>query len=273
MAYQEYFRGKVCVVTGAASGIGLGLSKALLGAGATVVLADRDIPRLTAVVQGLGEGAEAVPCDVTREEQVQGLLEGAVSRHGRLDVLFNNAGVPGTVPIERVTLADWRRQIEINLWGVVCGVHFALPIMRRQGGGHIVNTASFAGLVPLPMQAMYAATKFGVVGLSESLRLELEEEGIRVSVLCPGNVVSGIFGVSHSGEAVDNPPPPDAVPTEEAVEIILEAVASRDGIVVLPADLEAAWLRYRTAPEEAEESLRELRRQRKAAFLAGGRIS
>lgn len=277
MSDLPYFRDKVCVVTGAASGIGLGLSKALLGSGAMVAMADRNLPMLTSAVQDLGAPAErvqAVACDVTQEEQVQALIEGTVARWGRLDLLFNNAGVPGTAPIGLVSLADWRRLLEINVWGVICGVHYALPVMRKQGRGHIVNTASFAGLLPLPMQAPYVTTKYAVVGLSESLRLELEDEGIHVSVVCPGNVVSGIFGVATSGgERVDNPPPPDAVPTDEAVATILAGVANREGIIILPDPLKRFWHLYRTEPEEAEQQMRALRRKRQEAFMTGGPVS
>ena len=145
--------------------------------------------------------------------------------------------------------------------------------MRRQGHGHIVNTSSFAGLVPFPYQAPYVATKFAVTGLSESLRLELEDEGIHVSAVCPGNVVSGIFQVSSTGEFAANPVPPDAVPTDEAVERILTGVANQEGLIILPENLVEAWRHYRTFPEEAEGTLRELGRRRKQAFLTGGPVS
>lgn len=139
--------------------------------------------------------------DVTKQEQVQQMIQTAASRHGRLDFLFNNAGVGGTLPIEDVTLEHWRRIIDLNLWGVIYGVDAALPIMRRQGGGHIVNTSSVAGLLPIPFQAMYCATKYAVVGLSESLRYEVEDQGIRFSVVCPGNVATAIRGTPSLANA------------------------------------------------------------------------
>ncbi len=197
MQGEEYYRGKGCVVTGAASGIGFALAEALLQTGAVVLMADRDTGKLTAAVEKLGVHAgrvQAMTVDVTNQEQVQHMIEEAAARHGRLDFLFNNAGMGGTAPIEKITLEHWRLIMDVNLWSVIYGTHFALPVMRRQGGGHIVNTASMAGLIPPPFQALYCTTKYAVVGLSESLRFELGDEGIHVTVVCPGNVATSIFG-------------------------------------------------------------------------------
>lgn len=115
-------------------------------------MADRDMELLDSAVEQLGALAErAVPAnvDVTDQGQVEQVIRDCASRHGRLDFLFNNAGVPWFRPISEATLDDWRRLIDVNLWGVIYGVHAAIPIMRKQGGGHIVNTASFAGLIAL----------------------------------------------------------------------------------------------------------------------------
>ena len=276
MPYDDYFLDQVCIVTGAASGIGLALSRGLLHAGARVVMADRDTSRLGHAVVGLGafgDRLQPFPVDVTVEEEVQCLVEDTAEHWGRLDMLFNNAGIPGTMPIGQATLGHWRRIVDVNLWGVLYGVHFALPIMRRQGHGHLVNTASVAGVVPPPYQALYCTTKYAVVGLSESLRLELEDEGIHVTVVCPGNVVSRIFGTPVLGEPIDVPPPPDALPAEEAAEAILAGVARKEGILVLPQAMHDLWRLYGTSPREAEEVLREIGRKRKAAFLAGSPVS
>lgn len=272
MNYQEYYRDKVCVVTGAASGIGLALSKALLRSGATVVMADRDAPTLSSALESLAapaDRARAVEVDVTREAQVRQLIEETASRHGRLDVLFNNAGIPATLPIETATLEHWRRIIDVNLWGVIYGVHYALPLMRRQGSGHIVNTASLAGLLPLPFQALYCTTKYAVVGLSESLRWELADEGVHVSVVCPGNVATRIFGTPVLGERIEAPPPPDAIPADEAAEIILTGVANREGIIILPESLRVFY----TSPEACEKLMRAKLEERRTLFLTGGPIS
>ncbi len=273
MEAEAYFRGKGCVVTGAASGIGFAVAEALLQAGAVVFMADRDMQTLASAAGRLGSHAGRVhelSVDVTSPEQVRQMVEEAARRHGRLDLLFNNAGVGGTLPIGEATLEHWRRIVDVNLWGVIYGVHFALPIMRRQAGGHIVNTASIAGLIPPPFQALYCATKYAVVGLSESLRFELEEEGIHFSVVCPGNVASRIFGTPILGRRVEAAPPPDAVPAEEAARTILAGVANREGIIVLPETYGEIWRRYRTSPEAFEAEMREMARQRRSAYASKG---
>jgi NAD(P)-dependent dehydrogenase (short-subunit alcohol dehydrogenase family) len=273
MHVEKYFHGKGCVVTGAASGIGYAVSEALLQAGAVVFLVDRDTKTLVPAVERLGVHAGRVHSaivDVTNQEQVQQLIQDAAARHRRLDFLFNNAGVGGTMPIGEATLEHWRRIIDINLWGVIYGIHAALPIMRRQGGGHIVNTGSIAGLIPVPFQALYCATKYAVAGLSESLRFELEEEGIHLSVVCPGNVASRIFGTPILGERIEAKPPDDAIPAAEAAKTILAGVANQEGIIVLPEKFRKMWRQYWSSPEGAEHELREVARQRRSAFLSKG---
>lgn len=237
-----------------------------------MVLADRDAERLAAAAEDLGTHTgrvHATPVDVTDPKQVQRLVEEAAAQHGSLDFLFNNAGVGATMPIELATLEHWRRIVDLNLWGVIYGVHAALPIMRRQGSGHIVNTASLAGLVPLPYQALYATTKYGVVGMSECLRYELAADGIRVSVVCPGNVVSRIFSTAITGEEIDAKPPEDAIPAEEAAAIILTGVASGEGIIAFPDKPRELWRLYATSPEKVEGYLRDVARQRRIAYASG----
>ncbi len=265
MTGEEYYRGKGCVVTGAASGIGFALAEALLQAGAVVLMTDRDTEKLTAAVEHLAAHAGrvyAMTVDVTNQEQVKQMIEEAASHHGRLDFLFNNAGMGGTAPIEKITLEHWRLIMDVNLWSVIYGIHFALPIMRRQGGGHIVNTASIAGLIPPAYQALYCTTKYAVVGLSESLRFELGDEGIHFSVVCPGNVATAIFGATK--------PPEDAVSAEEAARITLEGVAQKQGIIALPEKYRQMWRRYWSSPEAFESEQWETARQRRSAFQAKG---
>jgi NAD(P)-dependent dehydrogenase (short-subunit alcohol dehydrogenase family) len=269
---SEHFDGRVCVVTGAASGIGFAVSAALLDAGAVVVLADRDADRLASAAGELAAHVgqvDSIPIDVTDAQQVQHVIDDTVSRRGSLDFLFNNAGVGGTLPIADATLQHWRRIVELNLWGVIHGVHAALPVMRRQGSGHIVNTASLAGLVPFPYQSLYCTTKYGVVGMSECLRYELAADNIRVSVVCPGNVVSRIFGTPILGEAVDATPPEDAIPAEEAARIILDGVAEGEGIIAFPDGPKQLWRQYWASPETVEGYLQALAGQRRSAFASG----
>lgn len=275
MHHEEHFRGKSCVITGAASGIGFAVTAALLKAGAVVFMADLDKERLSSAIEQLDAHVgrlHSMAVDVTDPQQVQQLIANAASQHGSLDFLFNNAGVGGTLPIEQATLEHWRRIFDLNLWGVIYGIDAALPVMRRQGSGHIVNTASLAGLIPLPFQVLYCTTKAAVVALSESLRIELGDEEIHVSVVCPGNVVSRIWGTPILGQRIDVKPPDDAIPAEEAARIILAGVAEGQGIIALPEEIRLTWRRYWACPEEGERDLRELARQRRSAFRSGGSI-
>jgi NAD(P)-dependent dehydrogenase (short-subunit alcohol dehydrogenase family) len=272
MAVEEHFIGKGCVVTGAASGIGYAVSDALLQAGAVVFLADRDRKTLASAMERLGAHVGRVHSahvDVTDQRQVQQVIQDAASRHGRLDFLFNNAGIGGTMPIGEATLEHWRRLIDVNLWGVIYGVHAAIPIMRRQGGGHIINTASLAGLIPFPFQALYCTTKYAVVGVSESLRFELADDGIHVSVVCPSDVATRIYGTPIIGERKEVKPPPHAIPAEEAAQTILAGVANKESIIVLPELARQLWRQYRS-PEALEDFLLDMARQRRSAFKATG---
>ena len=273
MQVEEYFRDRSCVVTGAASGIGFALTEALLQAGAVVFMADRDTKTLTSAVEQLNTYADRVhlmSVDVTNQEQVQHMVADAASRHGRLDVLFNNAGIGGTLPFADVTLEHWRRIIDLNLWGVIYGVHFALPIMRKQGGGHIVTTSSLAGIVPIPFQAIYCTTKYAVVGLSESLRFELQDEGIHFSVVCPGSVVSRIWGTTVMGERIEQKPPAEAIPAADAAKTILAGVANQEGVIVLPESARSIWRQYCSTPEAAENILLDMARQRRSSYQTKG---
>jgi NAD(P)-dependent dehydrogenase (short-subunit alcohol dehydrogenase family) len=273
MQVEEYFHDKSCIVTGAASGIGFALTEALLQGGGVVLMADRDTKMLASAIKQLDTYAERVQSmsvDVTNQEQVQHMVEDAASRHGRLDILFNNAGIGGTLPFSQVTLEHWRRIIDLNLWGVIYGIHFALPIMLKQGGGHIVTTSSLAGLVPIPFQAIYCTTKYAVVGLSESLRFEFQDEGVHFSVACPASVVSRIWGTPVLGKRLEQKPPADAIPAEEAAKTILAGVANQEGIIVLPESARSRWRQYCSAPEAAENILLDLARQRRSSYQTKG---
>ncbi|HEY1466368.1 MAG TPA: SDR family NAD(P)-dependent oxidoreductase, partial [Acidimicrobiales bacterium] len=184
--------GRVAVVTGAASGIGRAVAQALAEGGSTVVLGDIDGPEVERVAVGIrdrGGRAEAVAVDVADPASVDELARQTMDRCGRVDVLCNNAGVSTFNLIQDQTLDDWRWVFDVNLWGVVHGVHSFLPIFRRQGTpAHIVNTASIAGLLSgVAFIGPYAATKVAVVSISETLAQELAiaQLPIGVSVLCP----------------------------------------------------------------------------------------
>ncbi len=228
---KEYYQGKVAVVTGAASGIGLGIARGLLERGAMAVyMADKNgdnLNRESAILDERFSGKSfAMPADVTDRVQVEKLIHSVSGHDGHLDFVFNNAGMGMTLPTERVTPEIWDLVIDLNLKGVVYGTYAAIPIMRKQGFGHIVNTASITGLVPVPYQALYASTKAAVLMMTESLQYELENEGLSFSVVCPGNVATPIFGQMT--------PPPDAVSVADAVHYIFAEVEKKALEIVFP---------------------------------------
>jgi len=216
---------KVAVVTGAASGIGRGMAEVFAGAGMKVVLSDIEQPaleRTCAALRASGAEVHAVVTDVARSEQVEQLAEQALNRYGAVHVLCNNAGVGGGGggPSWTSSLKDWQWVLGVNLMGVVHGIRTFLPIMIQQGTeAHIVNTASLAGLVP-GMMTLYCTTKFAVVGLSESIHLELTRGGLkpRISVLCPGWVDTNILDSQRNRPAeLANDAPAPVTPVGEAI--------------------------------------------------------
>ena len=180
--------GRVVVVTGASSGIGAATAVECGHARMRVVLAARRTARLGAVADGVkaaGGEARVVPTDVADEAAVRALIDGTVAAWGRLDVLVNNAGIGILATVDQTTPAEFERIVRVNYLGAVYGVLAALPHMRRQGAGHIVNVASEVGTRASPFRAAYVASKFALVGFSEALRMELLGSGIHVTCVCP----------------------------------------------------------------------------------------
>ncbi len=193
---MDDFKGRVAVVTGAASGIGLGVTERFLGEGMKVVIADVEQESLDRQVKRLSEAGGdvlGVVCDVRQPEAVSRLAEQTLSHYGGVHVVMNNAGVAPAGPMLETQPADWRWIVEVNLLGVAYGVTTFGPILRDAGEGHIINTASEAGLVTSAVLGMYSATKHAVVGLTESLYRELEGTGVGVHCLCPNLVKTKIF--------------------------------------------------------------------------------
>ncbi|HEY6532556.1 MAG TPA: SDR family NAD(P)-dependent oxidoreductase [Acidimicrobiales bacterium] len=192
-------RGQVAVVTGGASGIGLGLANAFADRGLDVVIADVSEARLADAVSALeakGVAALGLRTDVRSLAEVQALAAAAIERFGRIDIVCNNAGVVSAgVPMWDVPVDDWDWVMDVNLGGVLNGIRAFVPHLVAQGTGHVVNTASMAGLVPQPTASAYVASKCAVVGISECLALELElfAPGVGVTVLCPGTVDTDIL--------------------------------------------------------------------------------
>lgn len=202
---MESLDGRVAFITGAASGIGLALARRFAREGLGLALADIEAAELAAAADNLrstGVRTSSHLCDVAEFASVETAVADAASAHGRLDILCNNAGVGLEGPVESWTTEGWSWVLGVNLMGVVNGVRAALPVIEAGGqGGHIVNTASIGGVTAAAHHGQYAASKFAVVGLSQSLRDELAPRGVGVSVLCPGFVTSRIATAARNAPA------------------------------------------------------------------------
>jgi NAD(P)-dependent dehydrogenase (short-subunit alcohol dehydrogenase family) len=255
---------RIAIITGAASGIGRALAGALAARGDTVVLADIDgdgADRAARELAGEGPGpATAAAVDVRDAAAVQALVDGTRDRHGRLDVMVNNAGIGVGGEARELLLAHWDRAIDVNVRGVVHGVHAAYPVMIEQGSGHIVNTASLAGLVPSPLLTPYAMAKHAVVGLSLSLRAEAAAYGVRVTVVCPGVVDTPILD-KEGPEDLPRPTlltgrareyfrhlQPRFYPADQLAQDIVRGLDRNSALVIAPRSARVAWQLWRYAP-------------------------
>ena len=252
--------GKIAFVTGGASGIGAALATTLVDGGAEVWIADRQIGPAQELAQRLNSGgakAHAIELDVRSFPSFERAVAEAVQQSGRIDYLFNNAGIGVGGEVDSYTLDDWNDVFDVNLRGVVHGIQAVYPIMIRQHSGHIVNTASMAGLVTSGM-ASYTATKHAVVALSKTLRLEAERHGVQVSVLCPGAIRTPILtggqygrtkmtGISDE-ELLKSWERLRPMAPEKFAERALRAVLRGDAIIVVPAWWKALWYLERLSP-------------------------
>ncbi len=224
---MQELRGKVAVITGGASGIGRALAERFAAEGMKLVLADIDEISMRNVEAHLTEaGAEVMTmlCDTSLEADLQALAAATVERFGGAHVLCNNAGVVGKGDAWRGPFSAWEWVVGINLYGVIHGIRAFLPIMEDQGEGHIINTASMAGLVALPGAAPYNVTKTGVVALSEGLFIELQATGspVRVSALCPGFVKTNLIDGQRWTDRLGDEPPPSQSPMTQMMDAVLK---------------------------------------------------
>jgi NAD(P)-dependent dehydrogenase (short-subunit alcohol dehydrogenase family) len=233
----------VAVITGGGSGIGRAAAHSFARRGSRVVVTDIDGDRAATVAAELGDQGVGARCDVTSVADLEAARDVALERFGRVDLVMNNVGVLAVGPVEAIPIEAWERTVDINLFGVVRSNLVFLPLLLEQGSGHIVNTASTAGLLPYGFDRLpYTATKHAIVGLSESLALYLRPRGIGVSCLCPAGVATNILEqITFYGEPA--PPRGPAFPVLDADtvgEIVADGV-SDDRFLIL------------TAPEAADE--------------------
>jgi NAD(P)-dependent dehydrogenase (short-subunit alcohol dehydrogenase family) len=262
---MDIFEKKTAIITGGASGIGRALGEEMARHGTFVVLADVNTELAEEAAKSINDSggrATAEALDVTDAAAVEALVGRIASEHGGLDYMFNNAGIAIIREARDHTLEDWYTTLDVDLRGVVHGVHAAYRRMIEQGSGHIVNTASVAGLIPAVNEIAYTAAKHGVVGLSTVLRAEGADLGVKVSVVCPGFVDTPILFENMRAEDAEQYGfrsredtkaviPFKAMPVEQAARKILQGVRRNEAIITVTPHAKALWNLYRASPAAA----------------------
>ena len=225
---------KVVVITGASSGLGEAAARRLASDGAKVILGARRLDRLEAIADSLGLSDEAVlRTDVTNADDVKRLVTRAIDNHGRIDVILNNAGIMPHSPLERCKIDDWDRTVDINIKGVLYGIAAALPHMKEQKSGQIINVSSVAGHKVRPSSAVYAATKTAVRVISEGLRQEVKPYNIRTTIISPGAVQSELpdsVTEPDIAEAVKGLYASHAISAESFANVVAFAISQPDDV-------------------------------------------
>jgi NAD(P)-dependent dehydrogenase (short-subunit alcohol dehydrogenase family) len=260
---MDTFTNATAFITGGGSGIGRSLAIHLASRGAKVCVADINLAAAQKVAEECGRNAIAMKADVRDAAEIKQCIESFATQHGRLDYVFNNAGIGIGGETEEIPLSAWQHIVDVNVYGVLNGVLAAYPIMIKQGFGHIINCASLAGLGPAPLLAPYALTKHAVVGLSTSLRIEAASRGVKVSVLCPAAIETPILD-SQNPDSFNIPwapnmrrfltalaGPPYSV--DKCATETLDAIEKNKGIIVLPARARVAWRLGRLSPTLVEK--------------------
>lgn len=249
------YKDRTAFVTGGASGIGLSLCRLLASYGAKVVIADIDGDKAGHAAQeirGTGLDAHALELDVSDEKSVFARVGETAARYGSLDYYFNNAGIGLSADALDLSMAQWRRVFDVNLFGVLYGTMAAYSVMARQGSGHIVNISSMAGIAPFSINSPYTAAKYGVVGLTQSLRHECAGLGVRMTLVCPGIVRTPFYDaleiVGTTRETYMKRMPGHLITPDRAAGIILKGVAREKPLIVFPLHARILWRLNRFAP-------------------------
>lgn len=272
--HSERFSGKVVVITGGAKGLGRGLAEALARAGAKVVVGDIDQPAAEALCADLsreGRMASALHVDVTDPASVERLVTEAVARHGRIDIMVNNAGIAAGGEFEHVPAGTMRRVIDIDLLGAAYGTLSAYRQMLRQDGGHIVNVASMLALFPNPLSAAYVAAKHGLRGLTRSVMAEGASHGIHFTTVCPGYIATNLFEAGSFAGSMRKDQVLERIPfrlieVDTAVARTVAAIAARRSIAVFPFYARVLWWIERLSPRLMDAALRAMMREQRRRF-------
>ena len=271
---MDYFENKVAVVTGGASGIGRALCEELGRRGAAAIIAADIDAEGAQEIAAANRRTQAIYVDVSREGDVQGLVDETVLQYGRLDLMVNNAGVTVCGEVRDLSLDHWRRMLDVNLWGVIYGTTAAYQVMVRQGFGHIVNVASLDGLTPMPLTTPYTTAKHAVVGLSTALRIEGAELGVKVSVACPGAVRTNILdttafvGIKREEAIAEMQSGFKMADPADCARAILRGVERNEAIIIDTQLNRLFWQLYRLSPslyatlmQKGVEQMRPLRQE------------
>lgn len=252
---MNLFKDKVAIITGGASGMGRALCERLGAFGANLIIADIDeqgAGEVAEKIRASGGTATAVHIDTANDQSVKNLVTETRAKNGRLDYMFNNAGILIAGEVHDMTDEQWQRILDVNFKGVLTGTLAAYKVMIEQGFGHIINTASGGGLVSIPILTAYCMTKHAIVGLSTGLRQEGAGLGIKVSAVCPGFVGTSIFDKGTMIKAdmdqfIDTMPIKPITP-EKAAKYIIKGVAKNQGIIIFPPHARMLWAIFRICP-------------------------
>ena len=258
MGKYELYQNKIAIVTGGGSGIGRAICVFLAKHGATVIIADLNLDAAKETSDLIAEQngiSDLTQVDVSDQVQIKQLIEGTFEKYGKIDFLFNNAGISINGEFQDITLDHWRNILDVNLWGTVYGTYYAYPIMQRQNFGQIVNTASLAGLIPGGLTTPYSASKHAVVGFTLTLRGEAKQYGIKINALCPGYLrtniqkttpnVTDYMNSEKNKQTEENLKVPTA---DDVIEQIMKGVRKNRAIIISPKKHKKYYTLHRLFP-------------------------